>query len=129
VAAVPHRGRSEEASREMDQTRKSDRINTINKIQTRRRHQEVANSVNLVNPVSLGNESRQQYMDIPTVTIRPTCPLDLDLPASRAEFPNQPVEATATRRMRFGVRAGDCLGGSGRRASPVRSPENAFRSR
>jgi hypothetical protein len=122
-SAVRHHCRSEEASRETDQTRKSDRISTINKIQTRTRHQEVANPVNLVNPVSLGNQSRQQYVDIPIVSIRPTCPLDLDLPASRPEFPNQPVEATATCRMRFGVRAGDRLGGSGRRASPFRSEE------
>jgi hypothetical protein len=113
--------RSEEASREMDQTRKSDRIDTINKIQIRTRHQEASNPVNPGNPVSLGNESRQQYVDIPVLSTRPTCPVDLDLPASRAEFPNQPVEATATRRMRFVVGAGDILCGVGRRASPFRS--------
>jgi hypothetical protein len=112
--------RSEEASRRMAQTRNSDRIKTINRIRTQTGNQEVANPVNLVNPVSLGNESRHQYVDIPIVSFRPTCPLDLDMPASQAEFPNQPVEATATRRMRFGGRAGDRLGGSGRRASPVR---------
>jgi hypothetical protein len=37
--------------------------------------------------------------------------------------PNQPVEATATRRMRFAVGTEDCVCGSGRRASPVRSPQ------
>jgi hypothetical protein len=97
----------------------SDRINKMNGIP----HPREPHLVNLVNPVPLGNESRQQYLDIPVGSNCATCSLALDLPGTRAEFPNQPVEATATRPMRFGVRAGDRLGGSGRRASPFRSEE------
>jgi hypothetical protein len=33
---------------------------------------------------------------------------------------NQPVEATATRRMRFAIGAEDCVCCPGRRASPLR---------